>query len=458
MNSNQVVDLQVRIDNIFELNIDEIISSIFVNQNYEEITIGQYSVAEYVSTFKRVFKQLKEELNENSKHLPFQYNFQNEFGNGTLDNDIQNIYANIKSKTQSSLNNTISYINRLVYYQVVNGFWNKSEKKIQEPTEIKIVELNDQLNYISKQLHTNLKSYNQLLTDYAKEKDNLQEFIKQKNDELRQISNNLESSNSNTTQINQLLNTSVSTNEKINSLLNQQNQQFENIKEKAKIEDMYFVKQKDMFETLELLLNEKNKVSEEQIKKIKKHLDYVEGQREFFEERTDYLNELIGREVGASLFETFKQRKGELEKPVNKWLWIVIVMSVFTFIAVMAIFTNIFGLFSSSSIDNITIRLISNSIKTLPFFFLLFYSIAQYNKERNFQEEYAFKSAVALTIKAYSDIISDDNLKDNLIVNSVSGIYKSPTIYRTRKTKEDNTIFDTAKSLLATALEVLKKK
>ena len=36
------------------------------------------------------------------------------------------------------------------------------------------------------------------------------------------------------------------------------------------------------------------------------------------------------------------------------------------------------------------------------------------NKERNFQEEYAFKSAVALTIKAYSDVIKDDKFKDEL--------------------------------------------
>jgi len=166
---------------------------------------------------------------------------------------------------------------------------------------------------------------------------------------------------------------------------------------------------------------------------------------------------LIGREVGASLFETFKQRKGELEKPVNKWLWIVIAMSVVTFGAILAIFTNVFGLLGQTP-ELTAIRLITNSIKTLPFFFLLFYSISQYNKERNFQEEYAFKSAVALTIKAYADIIEKEDLKDELIINSVSGVYKSPTIYKTKKTKEDNTLLGTAKDLLNTALEVMKKK
>lgn len=187
-------------------------------------------------------------------------------------------------------------------------------------------------------------------------------------------------------------------------------------------------------------------------------MKFVESKKEYFEERNNYLDELIGREVGASLFETFKQRKRELENPVNKWLWIVIGMAALTFSAILVIFTNAFGYLGDVPTELSTIRLITNSIKTLPFFFLLFYAISQYNKERNFQEEYAFKSAVALTIKAYADIINKEDLKDELILNSVSNIYKSPTIYKTKKTKEDNTIYETAKDLLNTALEVMKRK
>jgi len=133
-------------------------------------------------------------------------------------------------------------------------------------------------------------------------------------------------------------------------------------------------------------------------------------------------------------------------------------MAFLTFIAIITIFTNAFGYLGDVPDEISIIRLITNSIKTLPFFFLLFYSIAQYNKERNFQEEYAFKSAVALTIKAYSDIVKKEELKDELIVNSVSGVYKSPTIVKTRKTKEESSILETARELINTAVEVIKKK
>lgn len=457
MNINQINDLEVSLKNIEDLNIDEIVATIFKDQDIESIKIGEFSVSEYVSTVKRLIKQFQEEFKENGYFLPFQYNFQNEYGNGNLQNDIQSLANQIGAKAHNHLNSSIGFINRLIYYQVINGFWDKSTRKIHKASEIKIVELKDQLTLIGKQLKEYGNGYKIGIEELKEKKEELQSFINQKNKELQQITNNLQTSNSNTNQISQLLNSSTSTNEKINGILNQQNQNLDNQKKKSETQDIYFEKQKQSFNKLESDLNTKISEVENQISDFNTKLEFVEGKKEYFEERNDYLDELIGREVGASLFETFKQRKGELEKPVNKWLWIVIAMSVVTFGAILAIFTNVFGLLGESP-ELTAIRLITNSIKTLPFFFLLFYSISQYNKERNFQEEYAFKSAVALTIKAYADIIEKEDLKDELIINSVSGVYKSPTIYKTKKTKEDNTLLGTAKDLLNTALEVMKKK
>ena len=147
-----------------------------------------------------------------------------------------------------------------------------------------------------------------------------------------------------------------------------------------------------------------------------------------------------------------------MTKPVNKWLRIVIGMSTLTFVAIIAIFTNGFGLWGEVLKDFTTIQLIINTIKTFPFFFLLFYSISQYNKEQNFQEEYAFKSAVALTIKAYADIVVDEKLKDEMIISSVNAVYKSPTAEKGHNKKESNEILETTKELLGTAVDIVKKK
>lgn len=458
MNKNQIEDIKTRVSNLEKLDLDNIVSVIFKDQDIESIVIGQFFVPEYVSTVKRLIKQFSNEFEENGHFLPFQYNYQNEFGNGNLQNDIQSLYSQIDAKTHQNLNNSISFVNRLVYYQIDNGFWEKSTRKIHKASEIKITELNHQLNYIGTQLKENGVSYKELLADLNVQKENLQKFINQKNQELQQVTNNLQTSNSNTNQISQLLTSSTSTNEKINSIQKQQEQNYQDMLGKYAQLDDFVKERKKTFEEIEDVQREKIAVIEKQIISFSEKLEFVESKTDFFKERNNYLDELIGREVGASLFETFKQRKGELEKPVSKWLIIVISMAALTFGAILVIFTNAFGLLGEVPTEISTIRLISNSIKTLPFFFLLFYSISQYNKERNFQEEYAFKSSVALTIKAYSDIVKKEELKDELIVNSVTGVYKSPTIYRTKKTKEDNTILDTTKDLLSTALEVLKKK
>ena len=67
-----------------------------------------------------------------------------------------------------------------------------------------------------------------------------------------------------------------------------------------------------------------------------------------------------------------------------------------------------------------------NTFKALPAVGLLVFTISQYAKERNFQEEYAFKSAVALTINSYAEQLSDKASKDQLILDSVGKIYQSP--------------------------------
>ena len=458
MNTSQVKDTISRIENFNQLEIKEIFSDLYKGQDIDNIKIGEYTIPEYISTLIRLFKQLKIELEENGQYLPFQYNFNNEFGSGTLDNDIQSILNLINSRNINNIPKTIGFIKRLIYYQIINGFWDRSNKKIHSYNEIKTISLNNELKTLEKLLTKNAQEIKKQISSLENEKKTLSNFVITKKEELQQIKNNLQSTNESTQQVSKLLNTSTSTNEKINSILQQQTKNYNDITKKIEELNKYTENQKQIFKDLKDTINDDIRTFDEQITIFDEKLKFVESKKDFFEERNRYLTELIGREVGVSLFETFKQRKLELEKPVKNWLKIVILMAILTFIAIIAIFTNAFGYLGEVPNEISVIRLITNSIKTLPFFFLLFYSISQYNKERNFQEEYAFKSAVALTIKAYSDIINKEELKDDLILSSVSSVYNSPSIYKNKKSKEENTILETAKDLLSTALDVIKKK
>ena len=62
-----------------------------------------------------------------------------------------------------------------------------------------------------------------------------------------------------------------------------------------------------------------------------------------FDQRIFVLNELIGKEGGEKLFNTFNDRKNTLEKPVNRWANIVFFTGTVALILIVGMFTNFLG-------------------------------------------------------------------------------------------------------------------
>ncbi|HET6993002.1 MAG TPA: hypothetical protein VFJ43_16840, partial [Bacteroidia bacterium] len=198
-------------------------------------------------------------------------------------------------------------------------------------------------------------------------------------------------------------------------------------------------------------------------------LKFVESKKGFFDERLKYLDELIGKEAAAQMFKTFDARKKELDKPVKRWENIVFVTSGATLILIIGIFTNFFGLLGTTSVTVNWEYLLISSIKTVPAIILLYFTIRQYVKERTYQEEYAFRSAVALTVLAYANLLSSDSdkksNKDAMIMESVLRIYKSPTAIREKqgsifsfRTKPLNETMKTMTDLVQKLNDTIAKK
>ena len=130
-------------------------------------------------------------------------------------------------------------------------------------------------------------------------------------------------------------------------------------------------------------------------------------------------------------------------------------MAIITTVGIFGIFTNFFGYFGNSQASNLSWQLVAvNFLKSSPFLFLLYYTVHQYNKERRFQEAYAFKSAVALTIKAYADILKENGNKDDLILESVKNIYESPLSSKEKNQKDINSVADIVKDLSSSAKDI----
>ncbi|PKA15460.1 hypothetical protein [Leptospira haakeii] len=68
-----------------------------------------------------------------------------------------------------------------------------------------------------------------------------------------------------------------------------------------------------------------------------------------------------------------------------------------------------------------------------PLLLLIIFSINQYNKERDFEEQYAHRESVSASIPGYHKIISDQNVKDQMAKDATGVIFSLPTLSKSEK-------------------------
>ena len=431
MNNEQIHKMESIVSSIKQIEVADILTSNSEDNENDSNIIKTMSANEFLGNHQIVLNIFDGIINDKVlKILPVKIQSQTGYGEINILNELNSYYSNLKSK---NIQNAEDGLKKIIYYQLIHGLVEKEPYRINEE---KLAESINRIEIVSKKLEDNISRKNTIFEELEKKKENITNLIDQKKKELEQINQNLQTANQNTNQINLLLNKSTESNTKISSLLDQLKKDSENLKEQ-------FNKQNGIVNDLIKKLEDKDNKFEESLEKINQNLKYVEDKKEYFEERNEYLNELIGREAAASLFKTFGDRKQELILTVNFWKWAVFATTFIALAGIIAVFTNLFGVFGTAAEELQWPYLLTNSLKTIPFFILLYFTIRQYNRERNFQEEYAFKSAVALTINAYSEMVDESN-KNELILNSVFGIYQPPISLQERislnreRTKQDS--------------------
>ncbi len=349
------------------------------------------------------------------KALPFQYQFQNEYGGADLSTDLSHFNAYV---TTNKFPNAVAHLNRLIHYQAINGFWEKSERKYFSHSEETVNSEKERIELVGKQLEKRTASLQDLLDGIASAKSDLELFTEAKNKELNEIESLLAAVRNHNNEISGLHSFATSLSEKINAIRDASEL-------KRNETDELHKESKSGLKHIQGLLEEQATVIDGENKEYLELKQKFEEKTDYFTERNGYLDDLIGREVGASLFETFKQRKGELSSSISFWKWSVPITAIATI-------SWIFFLFGNSDLADLEWQVIFvNSLKILPAPGLLLFTISQYTKERNFQEEYAFKSAAALTINSYADQLKAEENKDKLIMEAVNEIYKTPYINKT---------------------------
>lgn len=407
---------------IESVNFEEIISRIYPdNSDLENIQLTNMSLSEFVNSTKRVMYQFINQFQNRDITLPLPYmHIHPQFGNAQVDAQILNFFNHLN---EPNLNTAEQLLLWLIDYQLNYNFYDRSNEVTKDITLKNISQISDKLKLLQDGLDNKKTEVYTFFDELSKSKKEIDALILQKREELAQITANLATANTQSTQITEVVTKGVDQGSRLNAILDQQEQNKVNSDKKLlELQELYAATNTKLSDHVNTVLSQIGDFKK-QVESNQANLEFVESKKAFFEERITYLEALIGREVGASLFETFKQRKVELNESLKFWRAAVPVMAVLTVLWVFFLFKN---QVTGADMNLWWEAFALNTLKSIPAIFLLIFSITQYGKERTFQEEYAFKSAVALTIDAYASRIQDPKSKDTLIMEAVLNIYRTP--------------------------------
>ena len=126
--------------------------------------------------------------------------------------------------------------------------------------------------------------------------------------------------------------------------------------------------------------------------------------------------------------QVFEKRKIEIERSKNVW------RNLFFLTIFLLLFLTLFALGLTSEIGFTTVLWIELALG-LPLIYSAVFFHAQHNREREYLEEYSFKSVVARSLEAYRAILKEDVRADHpeeqkkfldFIIDSVKGLHTPP--------------------------------
>ena len=188
MNIAQKQTILTEIETILGFDFDQmIINQLPENTDFNSIMYGKYNVLEFKSLFYKSINQLKSELeNGLGLLLPNQENFHNDYGQVILDRDIQNLRSWIQD--YNSRNESADVLEKLIYYQIRQGFWDRSGIKLHDVNTDKITAAQQQLELVQKNLTSNQKKFQELKGQYEKQLEEINLFFTTKKDEMTEVS------------------------------------------------------------------------------------------------------------------------------------------------------------------------------------------------------------------------------------------------------------------------------
>jgi len=385
-------------------------------ETFDSIVIADYSIAELFAMAKRAIAQLKEFLdNGNWQVIPSDNIPMPIYGNITLRNVIVNLTNNLKSAIYDQ---AATQAKSLVYFEMRCGFWDQPKRIELGIRESSLKTLEQRAELTMSHIDARDDKVKLLIDELETKKSEIEKLINTKRQELETLKNNQSESNNILKDIQSVsksatseLSTIETHNKKVQTILDELETAQRKVEEQIKTSNTNITDAKSALDNF-------NSDAESKISKITSDYESVSNNAE-------EVRKMMGYIADGTLSHSFNKRKEDLKKSVENW------SNTCTWVAVLAIIWVCVVFFKlNADTGNVWADILINGIKSSPLFFLLGFSISQYQKERNLMEEYAFRESVAVTLTAYLEQMpeKEDEDKRKLLISTVEQLYTKPVI------------------------------
>jgi hypothetical protein len=417
MTKQEINTIKELLNDVSDFDFDKYIIDHFPNVSLENLMFRECNTIEFKCMFKDTIKRFESLINSKTAiMLPMSY-----YSNNSSYN-IATVISNLKSYlTGTSREYIFDHIILVFNYCIQFGNWDK--KVVYKPSfsQEDIENIAGEMELIQTRLNSERDRLNTLIYEFSKSKNDLDNKIKEANEFYNTIKEKTKNATENDATILSYLTSSQANKNTIDSL-------------KTNITDLELKISND--------IEGYKKRFEDVISQNERSLSLIEEaeclQNKILSQKEE-VETLIGAAADGSLGSHFKERKEQIRDNVYIFLKIILASLVATCVWIWFVFKD----FDINNSD--WVHFVINVLRTFPAWFLVWWLIDRYTKERKLQEEYAFKSAIAMTMREHSKLLKntdsgDIDKRDSqqiMLLKALENIYRSPDI---NQNKEKNNL------------------
>lgn len=413
MNVQELNNIKLYIGKIEDFNIDQYIIDNFPHTPLENVMFGDYNSLEFKMIYKSVINRFKALIQSNLVlMLPTSY-FPNGSGNN-LEGVLEDLVSSISDKENQGIFNGIRYI---FEYCIQFGNWERNITYKPKISQENIESLAGKIELIQTKLEQENNKLIRLIEEYSKSKSELDYKIIQATEFYNTIKDKAKNANEYDTSIRSYLSSSEANKNTIETL-------------KTNIATL----EQKITENIENYKKRFNNVITQNERSLELIKEADDLQKKILSQKQEVEN-LIGAAADGSLGTHFRERKNQIQ--MNVITFIVLVIA-----SLIATAAWVFIVFYGFDINNSDwVHFVINILRTSPAWFLVWWLISRYSKERKLQEEYAFKSAIAMTMREHSKLLKDTDSGDVdnrdsqqiMLLKAMDNIYSTPDIKQSKE-------------------------